>query len=168
MSTVSAKVREEFLKLMPPAIFFVVALHLVALIRSLMLSGTGIPLSTTLSVTLGALVLAKAVLLADMLPFINRYPDKPLLYNISWKTAIYFLVATALHYLEQLIEFWRAAGGFIAGNRQMLAERIWPHFWALQILIGILILIYCTAAEIVRVVGVETARRQLLGPLTRS
>ena len=168
MSKVSAKVREEFLKLMPPAIFFFVALHLGALIRSLMLRGTGIPLSTTLSVTLGALVLAKAVLLADMLPFINRYPDKPLLYNISWKTAIYFLVATMLHYLERLIGFWKAAGGFIAGNQQMLAERIWPHFWALQILIGILILVYCTIAEIVRVVGAETARRQFLGPLTRS
>jgi len=168
MSKVSEKVWEEFLKLLPPAIFFFVALQLVMLLRSLMLRGTGIPLSTTLSVTLGALVLAKAVLLADMLPFINRYPDKPLLYNISWKTAIYFLVATALHYLEQLFEFWKAAGGFIAGNQQMLAERIWPHFWALQILIGILILRYCTAAEIVRVVGAETARRQFLGPLTRS
>ncbi len=167
MSRVSAKVREEILKLVPPAIFFFITLHLVALLRALMLQGTGIPLNTTLSVTLGALVLAKAVLLADMLPFINRYPGKPLVYNISWKTTIYFLIAALLHYLERLIEFWKAAGGFIAGNQKLLAEIVWPHFWAIQILIGILILMYCTIAEIVRVVGAERVRKEFLGPLTR-
>ena len=24
-----------------------------------------------------------------MLPFINRFPEKPLMYNVVWKTAIY-------------------------------------------------------------------------------
>ena len=64
--------------MLPPTIYFFVALHLVALIRVLMLKGTGITLNTSWQVTVAALILGKAVLVADMLPFINRYPDKPL------------------------------------------------------------------------------------------
>ena len=30
---------------------------------------------------------------ADMLPAINRFPHKPLIYNIVWKTVIYFVLA---------------------------------------------------------------------------
>ena len=75
MSKLSTKLHEEFIALLPPTIFFFVALHLVAMVRVLMLKGTGIALSTPLQVTLGALILGKAVLVADLLPFINRYPE---------------------------------------------------------------------------------------------
>ena len=81
MSKLAMKLKEEFLAMLPPAIFFFVMLQLVALIRVLMLKGTGIAASTPLQVTLAALILVKAVLVADLLPFINRYPDKPLIYN---------------------------------------------------------------------------------------
>jgi len=47
----------------------------------------------------------KAVLIADMLPLINRFPQKPLIYNIAWKTVIYLLLSAVIHYLERLIEF---------------------------------------------------------------
>ena len=73
MSKLSEKIKEEFYALLPPTLFFFVTLHLVALIRVLMLKGTGITLGTSLSVTIAALVLGKTVLIADMLPFINRY-----------------------------------------------------------------------------------------------
>jgi len=165
MSKLSAKVKEEFHALLPPTIFFFVALHLVALVRVLMLEGTGITLGTSLSVTVAALILAKAVVIADLLPFINRYPDRPLAYNIAWKTAIYALIAILVHYLERLVEFWRQAGSFIAGNEKMLAEIVWPHFWAIQIFLVLVILMYCTMRELVRVIGGDEARRMLFGPL---
>jgi hypothetical protein len=73
---------------------FFVALHLVVVIRVLMAKGGHFePLSTT-SITVASLILGKAVLIADMVPAINRYPDKPLAYNVAWKTAIYWLLAT--------------------------------------------------------------------------
>jgi hypothetical protein len=161
MRKLAAKLKEEFEALLPPTIFFLVALHLVALIRALMLKGTGLAVTTPLQVTLAALILGKAVLVADMLPFINRYPDKPLAYNIAWKTMIYVLVAMLVHYLERLVDFWREAGSLVAGHRKLLAEIVWPHFWAIQILLVVLILMYCTMHEFVRVLG----RDQVLGML---
>src|SRR5437899_11836573 len=102
-----AKLREEFFKLLPPTIFFFVALHIVALIRVLMLEGTGVSPSSSISIAVAALIFGKAVLIADILPIINRFPHKPLIYNIAWKTVIYLLVSFVIHYLERLVDFWR-------------------------------------------------------------
>ena len=103
--------------------------------------GTGIPLSTTASIAVSALVLGKSVLLADMLPLINRYPQKPLIYNIVWKTLIYMVVATIIHYLERLWDFAKEAGGVVAGNDALLAKIVWPHFVAIEILLFVLVVI---------------------------
>jgi hypothetical protein len=165
MSKLSAKIKEEIAAILPPTIFFFVALHIVALIRVLMLKGTGVSLGTTASVTVAALILGKAVVIADLLPFINRYPEKPLIYNVSWKTTIYVLVAMLFHYLERLIDFWQEAGGFIAANEKLLAEIVWPHFWAIQILLIVLILMYCMMRELVRVIGRDKGMRMFFGPL---
>jgi hypothetical protein len=136
----------------------------VAVIRVLMLKGTGIPVSLAVQIAVGALLLGKAVVIADLLPFINRYPDKPLAYNIAWKTAIYTLVALVIHYLERLIDFWKEAGGFLAANDKLLAEIVWPHFWAIQIVLIVLIFNYCTMHELGRAIGRDKMRALFFGP----
>jgi hypothetical protein len=133
-----------------------------------MLKGTGIALGTSASITVAALILGKAVLIADLLPFINRYPGKPLVYSIAWKTAIYVLIAMLLHYLERLVDFWREAGGLIAGNEKLLAEIVWPHFWAIQIFLVVLILMYCTMREVIRAIGRDKVRQMFFGPLQKT
>ena len=165
MSKMAAKVKEEFGKLLPPTLFFLVSLHVLALVRTLFLKGAGIALDTSVSVTVTALILGKAVLLADMLPFTNRYPGKPLAFNIVWKSSLYFLVALLAHYLEDLYDFWRGTGGFVAGNEKLLAQMVWPHFWAIQILLAVMILSYCTMREIARTIGEDRMRRMFFGPM---
>ena len=165
MSKLLTKLKEEFFAILPPTIFFFVALHLVAFIRVLMAKGSHFePLSTT-SIAVAALILGKAVLIADMVPAINRYPDKPLAYNVAWKTTIYFLLATVIHYLERLIDFSRQAGGLAAGNAKLFSEIVWPQFWAAHIIVFILILVYCTAHELGRVIGREKMLRLFFGPM---
>ncbi len=159
------KLKEEFFKLLPPTIYFFVALHIVAFIRVLMLEGTGLKPSSSVSIAVASLILGKAVLIADMLPMINRFPNKPLIYNVAWKTVIYLLISAVIHYLERLIDFWRQAGSFVAGNQKLFAEIIWPHFWAIQIILFVLIAMYCTVHELVRVIGREKVLRIFFGPM---
>jgi hypothetical protein len=159
------KLKEEFFKLLPPTIYFFVALHLVMFIRVLMLEGTGLSPSSSISIAVAALILGKAVLIADMLPLINRFPHKPLIYNVAWKTLIYVLMAGVIHYIERLVDFWRQAGGFVAGNEKLLSVIIWPHFWAIQIILFILIAMYCTMHELVRAIGKEKMVRIFFGPM---
>src|SRR5216110_2835084 len=125
MTKLSTTLKKEFFELLPPSIFFFVALHIVAFVRVLMLKGTGISPMSSMSIAVAALILGKAVLLADMLPAINRFPNKPLIYNVSWKALIYLVMSALIHYLERLIDFWRQAGGFVAGNQKLLSEIIW-------------------------------------------
>ena len=165
MSKVTSKIEEELLAMIPPTLFFFVALHVVALVRSLMIKGTGLPPSTTMSIAVAALILGKSVLLADMLPLINRYPTKPLIYNVIWKTVVYLLMSVVIHYLERLYDSWKIAGSFAAGNEKLLSQIVWPHFWAIQIILLVLILMYCTTHELVRVIGREKVLRTFFGPL---
>jgi hypothetical protein len=166
MSERFVKVKEEFLALIPPTIFFFIALHIVALIRALMTRGTGIAASSTMSIAIAALILGKSVLLADMLPAINRYPGRPLAFNIGWKTAIYLLMSLLIHYLERLYDFSKQAGGIAAGNEKLFAEIVWPHFWAIQILLFVLILMYCTIHEVVLFIGKDRAWQVFFGTRT--
>jgi hypothetical protein len=165
MHKVLDKLKEEFFAILPPTIFFFLALHLVTFIRVLIARGTHFGPLSTMSIAIASLILGKAVLIADMLPPINRYPNRPLVYNIVWKTVIYLLMATVIHYVERLIDFSRHAGGIVAGNEKLLAEMVWPHFWAVQIILFILILVYCTARELGRVIGRKKMLRLFFGPL---
>ena len=165
MSKLSTTLKKEFFELLPPTIFFFIALHIVAFVRVLMLKGTGISPLSTMSIAVAALILGKAVLIADLLPMINRFPNNPLIYNVAWKTLIYLLMATLIHYLERLIDFWRQTGGLVAGNKELLAKIVWPHFWAIQIILLVLIVMYCTMHELVRVIGKEKVLRIFFGPM---
>jgi hypothetical protein len=167
MSKASEKVKEEIEALIPPTLFFFVSLHIVMLVHNLMLEGTGVSLGISVSVAIGSLILGKAVLLADLLPFVNRFPDRPLAWNIAWKTMLYFVVATLIHYLERLIDAWRQAGSFAEGNEKLLAEIVWSRFWAAQIMIAVLIFGYCTIREVIRAIGEEKARRMFFGPMPK-
>jgi hypothetical protein len=126
MAKLSTKLKEEFFAMLPPAIFFFVALHIIALVHALMLKGTGISPVSSMPLAVAALILGKAVLIADMLPMINRFPDKPLIYNVAWKTLVYLLAATLVHYLEHLVDFWRQAGGFVTGSGRVNPKSVRP------------------------------------------
>ena len=165
MTKLSTMLKKEFFELLPPTIFFFVALHIVAFVRVLMLKGSGLSPVSTMSIAVAALILGKAVLIADLLPLINRFPNKPLIYNVAWKTLIYLLMATVIHYLERLIDFWRQTGSFVAANKELLTKIVWPHFWAIQLILFVLIAMYCTMHELVRVIGREKALRIFFGPM---
>jgi len=79
MSRLTAKLKEEVIEMIPPTLYFFVILHIVAVIRVLMTEHTWLPLPSTASITVAALVLDKSVVIADLLPWINRYPDRPLI-----------------------------------------------------------------------------------------
>ena len=164
MHKIFEKLKEEFFAILPPTIFFFVALHIVTFIRMLMTKGSHFEPLSTVSIAVASLILGKAVLIADLLPPINRYPDKPLAYNVAWKTTIYLVVAGVIHYLERVIDFSRQAGGIVPGNEKILTDMVWPHFWAVQIILFVLILMYCTAHELVRVIGKEKMLRLFFGP----
>jgi hypothetical protein len=98
MSDLRKRIKDEVRELLPLTIFFLIAFHIIVLSRALMLDEFGVKVSARAGATVGALLVAKVVLLADLLPFINRFPEKPLIYNVVWKTVTYWLAASVVHY----------------------------------------------------------------------
>ena len=165
MGNLGSTIKHEIKEAIPPFLFFLVAFHLVAVLRALMQQEYGIQAGTVMNATIGAMIVAKVVLLADLLPFVNRFPDKPLVYNIVWKTLIYQAAAILVAYLEHLWDAYREAGSFAAANAHLVDAVVWPHFWAVQILMLVLFLLYTTLREFSRAVGGSKVRAMLLGPL---
>jgi len=61
-------IKHEFLEVLPPTIFFLITFHIVLIDRALMLREYGLQLSSMAAAAVMALLVAKVVLLADMLP----------------------------------------------------------------------------------------------------
>jgi hypothetical protein len=161
-------VGKELRELVPPTIFFFIAFHILVFLRALMLRQYGVQLSSVAGATVGALVVAKVVLIADALPFVNRFPAKPLIYNVVWKTLMYVVAALIVHYLEHLIPVWWRVGSLTAANRQLLDEVVWPHFWAIQLWLLVLLFLYCSLRELVRALGPGVVRRMFFGGPSRA
>jgi hypothetical protein len=142
-------------------VFFLFAFELLALTQALMLRQYGISSAVFVAAAVGALIVAKVVLLTDHFPFVNRFPDKPLMYNIVWKTVIYFFASLAVRYAEQLIHFWRHTRDFATANRRLFDEVVWPHFWAVQLWLLVLLFSYCAFRELVRALGRDRILRML-------
>ena len=164
MKTVVTWIAREFREVLPPAIFFLIAFHLLSVTRSLMLREYGLHPTAAAGATVGALLVAKVVLIADNLPLINRFPDKPLIYNVVWKTTVYVLAALVVHYLEQLVPVWWRVGNLATANDRLMEEIVWPHFWVIQLWLVVLLFMYCAIRELIRAIGPHEVKRMFFGP----
>lgn len=156
-------IKHEFFEVLPPTVFFLIAFCLILATRRLILREYGIPLTGFGTAVVGALLVGKVVLIVDKLPFVNKFPGKPLLYNTLWKTFIYFCAAMLVRYLEHIIPLARQAGGFLAANHRLAEEIVWPHFWLIQMWLSVLFFIYCAMRELVRAIGREKVVHMFIG-----
>ncbi len=156
-------IKDELLEVVPAAIFFFVAFNVITFTKKLMLEEYRIEFSGFVAATVGALVVAKVVLIADRIPFINKYPDKPLIYNVVWKTIIYMFVTFVVRFLEFLVPLWWKYRIMSLAVEHIWAETIWPHFWAIQIWLFCLFFIYVSFRELARTLGEERFFQIFLG-----
>jgi hypothetical protein len=133
---------------LPPTIFFFVGFNLILWTKQLILKEHGIDISTFATSTLAALLVGKAVLVTDNLPFMHRFDGAPMIQPILFKSSIYWACVFVVRIIERLVHFL-AGGDAITDFPAYIVERLsWPHFLSIQIWLMVLFLIYVTIHEL--------------------
>ncbi len=158
-----AFIKHEALETIPATAFFFIAFNLLILTKAMVVKRYGIPYFDISLALVGALLVAKVVLIMDKVPFINKFPDKPLIYNIVWKTCGYVLCALLVRYLEHLIPLAFKYSSLAQANAHIMDDINWPYFLIVQLWLSVLLFVFSSLRELVRVVGREKAARMFFG-----
>ena len=161
-SKIGAVIAKEFKEAVPATIFFLFLFHLIGLTKAVVLDEYSFTALRAAGATIGALIVAKAILLVEALPVARLFSGR-LIHQVLWKTLLYSLVALVFRFLEELIPLASKHGGVAAGARAMIEEVSWPLFavFAAWMLGGLFL--YCIAAELVLAVGSDKVKEILLG-----
>jgi hypothetical protein len=144
----------EFREILPPTIFFFVGFNLIVLTTNLLLADYGQAFASFMLATAAALVVGKAVLVANAMRSLRRYDRAPLIRPILYKTVFYWAIVFVARLLEHWIRFWlvehHPLGTFLP---HMVATFDWHRFIAIQLWIFVLFVAYVTATELNHLFG---------------
>jgi hypothetical protein len=145
--------KDEFLEMLPPTVFFFVVFHIILFIRGLMAEQYSLnPLSASVAV-IGALIVGKSILIADALPVANWFRQRRLLYNIAWRTFLYLMIVLLFQFIEELIPLISKYGAISAASEHLVEEIKWPRFWATHILFVVFLVGYNLATGVIDAIG---------------
>jgi hypothetical protein len=157
---IGARLLHEARQALPPTIFFFVGFNFIVLTTNLLVAEYSVAVSNFMLATLAALVVGKAVLVANAMPLLRRYDRAPLLQPILYKTAFYWIVVFLARLLERFVHFsiieHNPPGDFF---RYLITTFSWHRFSAISLWIFALFLIYVTATEISHLFGPGELRR---------
>ena len=156
-------VKKEVIHLLPAIIYFAVCFNIFHFSQGLMLGPNDTRFTSYLGANLGAIIAAKVILIADCLPFINAFPNKPIIYNITWKFFIYSFFVIFVQAIDSVAQHWYASKQWSVAYNALQADIDHPLFWGVQILVLLFFLIYIVFTEFTRAVGEPKTRKIFFG-----
>src|SRR4051794_33677280 len=131
-----------------PTIFFFVGFNLILWTKRLILEEHGVEFGGFLTATFAALLVGKAVLVTDNLPFMRRFDGAPIIQPILFKSAIYWGCVFMVRIAEGLVHFLWAGGSLADFPAHLIEHFSWARFLSIQIWLMVLFLIYVTIHEL--------------------
>ena len=150
---VGGRFLNEVREALPPTIFFFVGFNFIVLTTNLLVAEYLAAVSNFMLATMAALVVGKAVLVANKIPLLRRYDRAPLIQPILFKTAFYWLVVFVARLLERLVHF--LLEGHPPGDfpSYLATTFSWRRFSAISLWVLVLFLIYVTVLEFSHLFG---------------
>ena len=147
-SGLAAFLIKELKEVLPPTLFFAVGFNLIVLTINLILADYLASFASFMVATMTALVVGKAVLVANAMPFLRRFDTAPMIQPVLFKTIVYWAVVFLVRFLEKLVEYFFAGGTFGGISKYVTTHFTWHRFAAIQIWIFVLFLIYTSVSEL--------------------
>jgi hypothetical protein len=138
---------------LPPTIFFLVGFNLILWTKRLILQEQGVEFSGFFTAIVAALLVGKAVLVTDNLPFMRRFDGAPMIQPILFKSAIYWVCVLIVRLAEEVVHFVAAGGAIAAFGDHFVNLFLLPRFLSIQIWLMVLFLAYVTIHELNQLFG---------------
>jgi hypothetical protein len=156
-------IKEEAINVVPAILYFFFAMNLFRLTFGWMMKSEGLKYMSFTRVVITSLIIGKIMIIADAMPFLNRFSTKPLIYNTIWKTAIYSFFGSLFIFLEKLVPLLFKYSDPNIAWQHMMAETHWPRFWSSQIWLMVLFLIFVVFRELHIALGKGRMRQIFFG-----
>src|SRR5215472_9655494 len=154
-------VLHEWLEMLPPTLFFFIGFNFIVLTTNLLVAQYLVAVSNFMLATMAALVVGKAVLVANKMPLLRRYDRAPLIQPILFKTAFYWVVVFFARLLERFVHFLSEGNWPGDFGSYLVSTFSWHRFSAISLWILVLFVIYVTASEFSHLFGSGEMRRLL-------
>lgn len=159
---IGARILHELSRALPPTLFFFVGFNFIVLTTNLLIADYAVAVSNFMVATVAALVVAKAVITANAMPFLRLFDRAPLIQPILFKTAVYWVAVFFARLAERFVHF-----SLLEGHRPgdfaayLIFTFSWDRFIAISLWILVLFLIYVTGSEFSQLFGPAEVRRLL-------
>ena len=150
---IGTRLMHEAREALPPTIFFFVGFNFIVLTTNLLVAQYLVAVSNFMLATLGALVVGKAVLVANKISLLRRFDRAPLIQPILYKTAFYWAVVFLARLLERFVHFILEGNAPVDFFPYLITTFSWHRFSAISLWILVLFLIYVTASEFSHLFG---------------
>ncbi|MFL5267107.1 MAG: hypothetical protein ACJ8AH_11020 [Stellaceae bacterium] len=159
---IGSRLLHEAREALPPTLFFFVGFNFIVLTTNLLVAQYLVAVSNFMLATMAALVVGKAVLVANKIPLLRRYDRAPLIQPILFKTAFYWVIVFFARLLERFVHFLLEGNSPREFGSYLVTTFSWHRFSAVSLWIFVLFLIYVTVSEFSHLFGTGEIRRLLL------
>lgn len=150
---IGARLLHEAREALPPTIFFFLGFNFIVLTSNLLVARYVIGLSNFMLATMAALVVGKAVLVANKIPLLRRYDRAPLIQPILFKTGFYWVIVFFVRILERFAHFLLEGNAPVDFGSYLITTFSWHRFLAISLWLFVLFLIYVTVSEFSHLFG---------------
>jgi hypothetical protein len=163
MPEVDSTLKQEVEKFLATAVFFSTGFCLILLAERLVTRAAGIEVASVYQALYGGLIVAAVLRVVDLLPFVDAFPGKPLIYNIAWKSSLYIAASIVYRYVKPLLKYLFQGMSLPAAASGALHEFMLTRGWAIEIWLAMLLVVYVTMQELARVIGRDRLREMFFG-----
>lgn len=153
--------KEETLRVVPAILFFCISFNLIYFTIGLGLRPDDTRYLSYFTVTVTALIMGKVLIIVNAFPFIDAFPQKPLIYNIVWKFCIFSLTIFLLEALHSYWRLWLKLDNAALAWQHLGKEVSSPVFWSIALWLFLVFGVYITFSELARVIGMDRMKKIL-------
>jgi hypothetical protein len=158
------KLKHELKAVALLTLYFAAWLGTLTGLKTLILEEYQISFGSASAVLIGALVLAKVVLILEHVPLGGWLRNQPVLMDVILRTLLYALGTLVVMLLEKAFETRHEQGGFSGALMNVIQHRDMPHIWANTICVTGALLFYNLSSALNRHLGTGGLAHVFLTP----